>query len=331
VASDQILFFSSDATQLYQADIFRCLAAPDCFTIQFRYTKMRVQPEIWRDSKKIQGRPGIVIFVAGNDQKLQVEERKLQFYPIRFCTVKDAFFDPDTEQMIVILALGLFIDCKFDANEGPPKYWLTLGREADHSALSWVASVRRLQSHFPNVVFFRLKAVLAKSEVVHPRYLEDYRISCFDLEEEGDYSIECLYYDPAGKGLLPISIKSDSDRIQFSNTFAFGAGADLDRRPLHVKTGLLTSRSARAFTTFSCSSNDCSDDPNYLQVLWRINRYKWKDWGFALCVLPAAVGLGLVQLGSKADHGWYWISLALLGALFVAASGGLLYRYFNKT
>ena len=98
-----------------------------------------------------------------------------------------------------------------------------------------------------------------------------------------------------------------------------------------MKTGLLTSRSARAFTTFSCCANESCDDPNYLQVLWRINRNKWKDCVFGLCVLPAAVGLGLVQFGSKADHGWYWLLLALLGALFVAASGGLLYRYFNKT
>ena len=170
MASEQILFFSSDATQLYQADIFRCLAAPDCFTIQFRYRETWVHPEIWRDPKKIRGHAGIVIFIAGNDQKLPIEERTLGFYPIRFCTVKDAFFDHDTEQMIAILALGQFIDCKFDANEGPPKYYLTRGHGAGHSALSWVASVRRLQSHYPNVVFFRLKTVLAKSEALHPTY-----------------------------------------------------------------------------------------------------------------------------------------------------------------
>ena len=331
MATEQILFFSSDATQLYKADIFRCLAAPDCFTIQFRYAKRWVQPDIGRDPEKIRGKSGIVVFVAGNEQTVPIERLQLKLYPIRFCKVQDAFFDHDTEKIIVVLALGRFIECKIETQEGPPKYYLTFGREIDHTALSWLASVRRLQSHFPGVVFFRLKAVTTKSEIVCPTYLDDYRMSCFDLEEESDYSLECLYYDPAGQGLLPLSIKCDSDQIEISNTFAFGAGSDLDRRPLHIKTRLLTSRSARAFTTFSSCANDCSDNPNYLQILWRINRNKWKDCLFALFVLPAAVGLGFVQLGSKANPDWYWSLLVSFGALLIAASGGLLYRYFNKT
>ena len=114
VATKQILLFSSDATQLYKADIFRCLAAPDCFTIQFRYAKKWVHPDIGRDPGKIRGQSGIVFFVAGNDQTVPIEGLKLKGYSIRFCKIQDAFFDHDTEKIIVVLALGRFIECKIE-------------------------------------------------------------------------------------------------------------------------------------------------------------------------------------------------------------------------
>jgi hypothetical protein len=331
VASEQILFFSSDATQLYKADIFRCLAAPDCFTIQFRYAEQWVHPNIFKAPANIRDRSGIVIFVAGNDENSRKEQVPLRFYPIRFCTVKDAFFDSDTQQIIVIIALGRFIACDFDSDQGPPTHYLTFGRELNHEALHWLDSVRRLESEFPNVVFFSLKSVLTGSERVQPTYLSDNRTSCFDLEEEATYSLELVYYDPSGAGASPLVIRQDSDRVEFSNTFAFGAGTALDKRLIHAKTGLLASRTARIFTTISCNAGENSKDPNYLQVLWRISRWKWKDLVFAVCVLPGAVGLGVAALVSKSASDWLSILAALLGAGLVAASGGLLYRFFNKT
>jgi hypothetical protein len=154
-------------------------------------------------------------------------------------------------------------------------------------------------------------------------------MSRFELDEETDYSLECLYFDPSSRGDTPLSIQCDSDQIQLSNTFAFGAGADLDKRFIHLKTGLLASRSARAFITFS-SSKDPTADHNNVQILWQIRRKWWKDWLFAGCVLVGAWGLGMVQIGTKISGGLA-VFFVLFGAGLVALGAALLYRFFNKT
>jgi hypothetical protein len=155
-------------------------------------------------------------------------------------------------------------------------------------------------------------------------------MSRFELHEETDYSLECLYFDPSARGDAPLSMQCDSPLIKLSNTFVAGAGADLDKRYIHLKTGLLTSRSDRAFITFSTSRAQPPVDHNDLQILWEIRRKKWKDWLFAGCVLVGGWGLGMVQIGTKMS-GWLAVFFVLFGAGLVALGAALLYRYFNKT
>src|SRR5437588_609748 len=88
----------------------------------------------------------------------------------------------------------------------------------------WLECVRRLQPYYPKTLFFRLNRVLLGTDAVSPTYLRNFRMSRFDLLEETDYSLECLYYHPASRGDIPLSIKSDSEQIEISNTFASSAG-----------------------------------------------------------------------------------------------------------
>ena len=94
----------------------------------------------------------------------------------------------------------------------------------------------------------------------------------------------------------------------------------LDKRYIHLKTALLTVRSARAFITFY--SEHLRPDPNHLQVLWQVQRGNWKEYGFALFVILAGVGLALVQTGAKNQYA-QWFSgvdavIRLVGALLVS-------------
>jgi len=251
--------------------------------------------------QKTKDRFGLIVFVGGNDERVPKEQRKLTYHSVRFCTVRDAFFDDDTEQLLVILELNQFVRCEFEVRQRPPDIFVTPGKITECEPSTWLECVRRLESYYPDTLFFRLNRVFAKTEVVSPTYLSDFRLSRFDLLEETDYSLECIYYDPSGQGNLPLSIECDSDQIEISNTFASGAGADLDKRLIHLKTGLLTSRSARAFITFSSCSTDRSVDPNHVQTLWEIQRKGSKPWKFAGCVLVGALGLARSSRDTRAQ------------------------------
>ena len=275
----------------------------------------------------------MIIFVAGNNQAIPSESRELVYYPIRFCLVKEVRLDRDTKQIVAVLELHQFVTCEWESTDGPPQIFLTRGNLIGSEASNWLDCVQRIEAHFSDVLFYRINRVLSGNKIIKPTYLEDARISRFDLDEETDYSLECLYYDRK-EGTTPLSVKCDSDIIEISNSFEFGAGAMLDKRYIHLKTALLTVRSARAFITFS-SGTSPSSDPNHLQVLWQVQRGNWKEYGFAFFVILAGVGLALVQTGAKNQYA-QWFSgvdaaIRLVGALLVGAGGGLLYRFFNKT
>lgn len=325
-----IIFYSSDARPLYKADVFHCLALPDCYTIQFRYPREFVHPDIAANPGAIIGGFGIVVFVAGNDQTVAAEARILTFHSIRFCTVKDAAFDVHTRQLLVILQLHQFVNCEV-APEHPLRFFVTKGIISSYQPSDWLDCANRVKAWYPETVFFRLNRVLLNTERVSPSYLKYFQMSRFDLHEQTDYSLECLYFDPSARGDAPLSMQSDSPLIQLSNTFVAGAGAELDKRYIHLKTGVLTSRSDRAFITFSTSRAQPPADHNDLQILWEIRRKKWKDWLFAGCVLVSALGLGMVQIGTKIPGSLWAVLLVLFGGGCVATGAALLYRYFNKT
>jgi hypothetical protein len=332
VRRDPIIFFSSDSTALYKGDVFRCLALPEGHTIQFRYRTKWVESQIANAPQGVKDRFGLIVFVGGNNQQVPAHQRIFTYEPVRFCTVKEVFFDYDTQQLVTILELEQFVKCQFNAREKPPNFFVTSGEIAKYEPTTWLECVRRLQPYYPHTVFFHVGRVLMGTELVPPTYLPNFRISCFDLLEETAYAVECLYYHPQGAGDVPLTISPDSEQIEIANTFASGAGAEFDKRLIHVKTGLLGSRSARAFTTFSSSkTNPPFGDQNYVQILWQVRRNPSKLWTFGLCVLIGAVGLGVVQLGTKISEWWLATILLLLGGACVAVSAGLLYWYFNKT
>lgn len=101
-----VILFSSDATDLYKGDIFRILALPEEYTIQFRYERKYVLENFRDNPTNLVNRKAIVFFLSGNDLKKAAEERKLIQHPIRCCTIREAFLDEGTDQIILILKLA---------------------------------------------------------------------------------------------------------------------------------------------------------------------------------------------------------------------------------
>jgi hypothetical protein len=180
--SHPIVFFSSDATALYRGDVFRCLALPEGHTIQFRYSTKWMHKELATDPRSVKGRFGLIVFVGGNNQSLQIYHRRLRFEPVRFCTVKDVVFDYDIQQVTLILELDQFVKCTFKVTQGPASnVFVAPGEITSYEPTSWVECVKRLECYFSNTLFFRLSHVFDDCGEVKPSYVPALRLSRFDL------------------------------------------------------------------------------------------------------------------------------------------------------
>jgi hypothetical protein len=338
----RIIFFSSDASDLYKADIFRVLALPDGYTIQFRYERQYVLEEFREKPEQLKSRQAVIFFLAGNDLSKPAAERKLRPYPIRSCKVKDAFLDKNTDKVILILELSDFVNCVIDpvtdVHKLPPNVFVSEVEMIDFRSRNWIDRVKAVEEDFPDILFYQIANILRQRTVVVPSYSADRRASFFELEEESEYSVECSCYDRAG-GRSPLQIRYQSADIDLSNPFESGARARSDTRRLPLTTRTLKSRSAPAsFTFFSPTHKDDPGpfkDPNHVEIAWRLTRKWWKTWVFGSLTALAAVGLIIIQTSltnpSATSPSLCEVLTKLVGVLLIAIAAAQLFKFFNKT
>jgi len=333
-----ITLFSSDATELYKADIFRVLALPSEHTIQFRYERQYVLEMFRENPSALIGREAVIFFLAGNDLQKKPEDRKLVPYPVRACTVRDSFLDKGTDQVILILDLREFVDCEIDSVTDrlrlPPHAFVGEAQLDRMRESSWIERVRSIESHFPDTVFYRIQGIMLENSVTKPSYSEAKRLSFYLLDEESEYSIECSCYD-RGKGDTPLHIQCPSQDISLSNSFENGVRARLDTKRLPLTTRGLTGRAAPAEAVFFTGKSGAPSDPNRVNLYWRLVRKPWKSAAFGSLTFLAAIGLGLSQ-GSYKDNSGNLLSICdvltrLFGAVLVGIAAAQLFRFFNKT
>src|SRR5205809_928325 len=91
-----IAFFSSDAHDLYKADVFRVLALPKNHTIQFRYKRKYIDGELLSNLDQLKGKEGCVFLVTGNTtSEVPSAERNLEIFSIRKVKILDYYNDID--------------------------------------------------------------------------------------------------------------------------------------------------------------------------------------------------------------------------------------------
>jgi len=332
-----ILLFSSDATELYKADIFRVLALPNEHTIQFRYERKYVLDTLRDNPSALVGRDAVIFFLAGNVKTTEPKDRVLTRYPIRACKIKDAFHDKGTEQLILILELQGFTSCEIDADTDvhrlPLTAFVTEADLKDLRASSWIDRVRAVEAHFENTLFYRLEGVLLGTKLIKPSYSASRRRSFYELIEEKEYSIECNCYDRTG-GVTPLQIRCESNDVFLLNLFESGVRARLDTQRIPLTTRGITSGSAPAYAVF-WTGESSQKDPNQLKLYWRIVRNPVKTTLFGVLTIAAAIGLGLSQRVFRDATGnlvtLHDALLQLLGVILLALAAAQLFRFFNKT
>jgi hypothetical protein len=361
MTSSHVLFFSSDSSALYQADIYRCLALPAGHTIQFRYRPELIQERLRSAALKI--KTGIIYFLTGNDMRIPTHKRNLSAHSIRQCSVTDAYLEEEIDQMTFILQLREFVSCPLDQIRLPlpsdallPETLVSEALVERVRPITWLEAVRSVEKYFPNTLFCHIDDVLEEgSTPISVGYSETLKHSYFSIKEDSEYAIKCICYDPEMQN-QSLLIDYKSDDIQLSNVFEFGVGAGVDARLLPLRTRVLKVPSSQIFLTFYSPKTQAPEirpgqdrrkwcrifskgvrqpidsnpsDPNYFRIWLKIERKSSRFRLFWRCSSGLALALVLTQLYDKLCFPCNIIS-AGFGILLAGYFAAELFNSFNK-
>ena len=336
MTSKLLTFFSSDAAPLYKADVFRALALPEGYVLQFRYPLQYIDPSFGGNFSSFVGRKGCIFFVHGNDLSLPSAKRPHQVFSIREVTVSGFFLDEtDTEQTYFYLKLGQFKDYRDSGGvlrqQAAKDIYVSEAEFDLGTEHSWSDRVRAVSTFFPSFLFYGIKAVLEGSTVKTPVYDELTHSSRFDLNDESDYRYEMLFLDTTG-GEAILKTESLSESLAVSIPAEFIVGAKTDHLTFPFQTGSLNRRTETATVRFL---QDGISSAYRVDLTFRITRSWWKPVFFGLWTALAGLGLLLAQMVPKViteipPLTTVNFALGAAAVLFVGAGAGALYHLFNK-
>ncbi len=111
-ANETIALFSSDARELYKADVYRALSLPTGYVLHFRYPTQYVQHEILTDLASLVNKEGVIFYVSGNNPAIPREQRQISLYSIRSVVIRDVVLDQNIGSIHLYLEMKDFIDAK---------------------------------------------------------------------------------------------------------------------------------------------------------------------------------------------------------------------------
>ncbi|MFZ3376186.1 MAG: hypothetical protein WA183_11595 [Chthoniobacterales bacterium] len=290
---------------------------------------------------KLRSRLGVIYFLSGNNLTIPEEERSLQKYPVRQCTVVDAFHENDVDQITFILQLQEFVSCEIDQarisrEDMPPKTFVSEAVLDGIINVTWIQAVRALERHFNDALFCQIACVLKGAKPISARYSKALKHSYFHLKEDSVYAIKCICYDPTAQN-RSLVIRYQSEDLEVSNSFESGVGAGTDVRLLPLRTRALKAHSSQIFSTFYSpkasiggqSADPNQGDPNHFRIWWQVGRKRLNILLFGLCSGLLALAVVLTQAFDKACPPWgvVFVSAGIILAGFAAAG---LFNFFNK-
>lgn len=334
-----IALFSSDAHPLYKADVFRALALPTGYTLQFRYKKYYLNQDILTRlgtrTDSLVNQDGCIFFVSGNDQTVPKAERQLVSCSIREVKIIDVYDDPKTEQVLFLLGMGDFVDYKIheDEESGPNfgKYVsdITVAKGIKNS---WINRIDAIKNSFPDQLFFNINEVRKSGEAVSPAYSAIERGGYFSVDEESTYQLPISFYD-LRDGSSKLKVENLSDSLTLYSPQDFSVNAPQDTQTFSINTASLIRDNQVAFVRLG--EKDSIDIYN-VELKFLIERGPWKPWVFGVLTTLAAFGLLCGQLFSKKVPEiqelltlWHFV-IGILVLLSVFFSSVFLFKLFNK-
>ena len=279
------------------------------------------------------------MFATGNDLTIAEDKRMLTFHPIRYVIVRDFVDDVVIGRVHFFLEMDDFADVAphrdTETDKLSPKCLVTRVTTQDIPAQNWAERVKGLAAHFPNQLFFQVRAVKKGGKTVQPEYSEHNRAARYPLLEETEYQVEISFYDPKG-GMTGLSAENSSPDAALNVPSTHHVGTDTDTTTFPLQTHTLARKHLFAQTLLkererpnpaavaapasqttipapSPSSPVAADGTNTaariaasspvpptfdVQLQWYVSRGASKPWLFGLLAIMTAIGVALAKLAT---------------------------------
>lgn len=336
---EQLLsFFSSDAGDLYKADVFRTLALPEGYVIRFRYREKYIHSALKGEYDRLKGKKGCILFLAGNaSQQVEASARPLQFFSIREVEVEHVYLDKEnTDRVYFYLKLGKFVNFELvtaDATYLPTNdiYVSTISVKRALDGHRWIDRIQAISNYFPEHLFFRIDSIKKNGVALTPKFNSNEASSSFELDDESEFQCEMQFFDNgSGKSVLLTNTLFEAVKVEIPQKFIVGALTD--RLIFGIQTNSLARKRESATIRF-CQEEKSSAYSVDLGI--RAVRNAWKPVSFGLFTALAALGLVLGQMTTKLPAEMPQLVsrngvLGLAAVIAIGVSASFLFSMFNK-
>jgi len=325
--ASQICFFSSDARELYKSDVFRVLALPKEYVIQFRYQTKYIQDSLTSNLNQLVNKEALIFYVSGNDTTKPKEERELKYSCIRKVKIIDFYKDTKIDTVHFFLEMGDFYNGEIHPDNFPVEFSVSELFVSESPKPEWFNRVVEIKEYFKNPLYFNISSIKHNGSEIKPTYQKETHTSVYSIEDENDYQIEVAFYDDKF-GDSSLNAKSDSEKVLFFDKHLVGGRADTKFFELSTKS--IFERKVKTNITFIPNEFDLLN----VDLNFKINKSNWKQWTFGLFSFIIVVCVFGIKCSVDTTNGFdltsinYWL-LAVCSIGFILSSS-FLYKIFNK-
>lgn len=343
MATETIAFFSSDARELYKADIYRALVLPPGYILHFRYPTRFVERGLLGTLTDLLNQRGTIFYVSGNDTSLPEKDRQVKLFSIRSVVLKDLMHDQNIDTIHFYLELGDFADVHPLANTRPeilpPNAFVSKVLVDAGPKSLWLDRAHAIKEDFKPLPFFMIESVSRGSQRLRPVYSHDDKSCSFYLSDESEYQVRVTFYDP-WLGSTGLTVENGDSDVSLQLPAGHRIGAETDTQIFKLQTRALSSQKLWTYSRllgvdYVADAQATKKADFRISLEWTVMKRLTRIWQFGLLTILAAIGLGLAKLATDdlQSHQFsmanVWLGLGGVLALGIAAS--LLYLVFNKT
>ncbi len=195
-----------------------------------------------------------------------------------------------------------------------------------------------MKAHFSDLPFFLVEGVRNGNTLLAPNYSGPDKSSSYHLQDESDYQINIVTYDPTG-GATGLTVeKRQCLRLAVHSTWT--SHRETDSQPYKLQTHSLPRQKVSTYSrllgvNYADTSPPAPGRPDYRVLLeWTVNKRWTRARQFGFLSVLGALGVGLAKLATddlgKANFTLCNVLLAVGGAISIGLAAGLFYVAFNK-
>jgi len=294
----RICFFSSDARPLYKKDIFRVLALPSGYTIQFRYQIKYVDLDMDKLSS-YKNQICIIFFTSGNTTQ---NPDKLTNTSIREGIIEDIVKDDDTGLVLFFLKLKSFKDFVLGSNldsKLPPFKFAVELEGAEGKIKQWHEIISDIKGSFPHQLMYKFNFTKYNSKKeIEPKFNNTDFQSYYLFEDENSYTLHVAFYDTTSADeniYQSIKFEQNGELLKINAPQVIEIGAFKDNKSFNVFTNSLNSNNSFTYLNFNSNNNDSKSSKEEMynvEIQIQINKNKKRSRDFAMYSILAAISLG---------------------------------------